>query len=89
MLQPAQNTMNIPESTLSTASQVCPTRTQLLDRLANVLASLGHAKLELVTAADNGDTGLYDSAVFLVTRLRSESINLRSELERHRSDHGC
>jgi hypothetical protein len=64
-------------SALST-SALCRTRTDLLDRLAYVVAELGRAKLQLA----NGSAG--DAMRMDVERLRHDYGDIRDELERLR-----
>ena len=89
MLQPIAGQTNYLMESPSSTSQVCKTRTDLLDRLADVIASLGHSKLELTGAAEEGDMLLYESAKYKVVKLRGESTSIRSQLEQHRSQHCC
>ena len=89
MLQPFAQQPTTHTDSPTHGGAVCEMRTNLLDRLADVLANLGHAKLELTAAAEDGDGILYESARTEVGRLRSESTSIRYELEHHRAQHGC
>lgn len=71
------------------ATAVCQTRSKLLDRLAEVVADLGRAKLGLISAAETADAFGYDSASFEVERLRRHCARVKLDLESHRSQHGC
>lgn len=70
-------------------SSVCQTRTDLLDRLASIVASLGLAKRELWSSVESGDRGQSESARVEVERLRHDCNSVRLELECHRVHHGC
>ena len=65
--------------------QVCKTRTELLDRLAGALESLGRAKLSL----EAGEIIYGQSIRNRVDGLRVECGTIRRELEFHRIVHGC
>jgi hypothetical protein len=68
---------------------VCKTRTDLLDRLAGALESLGLAKLSLETGSLTVDDVHAESIRNHVDGLRSECGIIRRELEFHRISHGC
>lgn len=68
---------------------VCQKRADLLDRLADVLASLSRAKLELTIAVEKQDQSLCYSAQLTIGELRSDFSLLRAELESHRAQHHC
>jgi hypothetical protein len=72
-----------------TISAVCQTRTDLLDRLAAILANLGLAKLQLWSSVESEDPIPYESACIEVERLRQDCTEVRAELESHRARHGC
>jgi hypothetical protein len=69
--------------------EVCKTRTDLLDRLASAIESLGRAKLSLESGSLEGDVFHEDSIRNQVDGLRLECGIIRQELEFHRSAHGC
>lgn len=73
----------------SSIHAVCKTRTDLLDRLAAILASLSCATFELTTAGQSGDAVNYEFAQLEVERLRDDCNCVRVELECHRAQHGC
>lgn len=79
-------TYNTQSPSLST---VCQTRIELLDRLADIVASLGIAKLELTSAVESGDQFLCHSAQATVETLRGDCNRLKAELEAHRARHRC
>ena len=68
---------------------VCQTRTDLLDRLAAVVANLGLAKLELAAAGQSGDAVRYENTRLHIEGLRAGCRGVRAELESHRARHGC
>jgi len=68
---------------------VCKTRTDLLDRLADALESLGRAKLTLETDRPNGDLIYKNLIRHQVHALRDECSSIRQQLETHRLSHGC
>jgi hypothetical protein len=84
----AQYPNYLARSPASTTS-VCKTRTNLLDQLGGLVASLNRAALELASAEENLDVSQYDSAEFVVQGLRNDYRVIRVELERHRAQHGC
>jgi len=67
----------------------CKTRTDLLDRLAGTLASLGCATVELTSAVENGDTAHSRFVQIAVERLREDCSSIRVALRQHRAAHGC
>ncbi len=68
---------------------VCETRTDLLDRLAGALESLGLAKLSIESGSLNVDGVDAVSLRKHVDGLRHECGLIRRELEFHRITHGC
>jgi hypothetical protein len=70
-------------------SEVCKTRTDLLDRLASAVESLGRAKLSLETGSPESASIHEESLRNRVDALRLECGMIRHELEFHRITHGC
>jgi hypothetical protein len=68
---------------------VCETRTNLLDRLAGILANLRRSTLALTNAMENESTFEDASSRFEVERLLNDCHDVRIELECHRKEHGC
>jgi hypothetical protein len=73
----------------SMTSTVCRTRTDLLDRLADAVESLGRAKLDLRNTVESGDLSQGDFVRMEVERLRKDCGSIRVELEYHRANHRC
>lgn len=68
---------------------VCKTRTGLLDLLAIAVADLERATSDLTeTLLEEGPVD-YETAAHEVRRLRNDCSSIRTELERHRAEHGC
>jgi hypothetical protein len=82
------HTPNLSRS-LSVAETVCKTRTNLLDRLAAAVESLGRAKLFLETESSGNNPYQEQSLRYQVDVLRLECGTIRRELEFHRLSHGC
>ncbi len=61
----------------------------LLDHLANVLMKLGLAKIELKDSIETGNGTSCESARSKVEKLRIDCNVVRSQLEQHRTAHGC
>lgn len=74
---------------LSRASDVCPTRIELLDQLAAAVRDLGLAKRRLTEAVECGDFAQYELARFQIQAMRLDCNMLRTNLESHRAIHGC
>lgn len=83
----AQNTTYIGRS--SPIREVCRTRTDLLDRLAGLVANLGCAKLQLTNSIETEDAVQLECARLEIERLRNACSSLKAELENHRAQHGC
>jgi len=84
----AQHPSYIARSPGSTTS-VCKTRTDLLDRLGGLIATLNRAAIELTSAEESLDVVQYDSARLGVQGLRNDYKSIKVELEHHRAQHGC
>jgi len=82
----AINTPGILARSAAIPLAVCKIRTNLLDRLAAAVESLGRAKLFLETGHDP----LQEQSVrSQLNVLRSECGTIRRDLELHRISHGC